>query len=271
MQNVIINADDYAMDAGVDAGILRLAEAGAVTAASAMALSPHWPEAARAARDAPLSLGLHFDLTSPFVEGEIPAQALPVLILRAEARLLDRGKLKREAARQLSLFDAACAAPPAFVDGHQHVHHLPGVREALLDALDDLYGSAARGIGLRICAPWRWRGLKAAIVAATGARSLARLAAARGNPVNSDFVGVYDFNPGARLGVLWEGWMAGLRGPLPLIMCHVAAPGLDGGEGDPIRLARLREFEWLASGQFQSLLRQAELAPARWPQAGAAR
>lgn len=48
MQNVIINADDYAMDAGVDAGILRLAEIGAVTSASAMVLSPRWPKSARA-------------------------------------------------------------------------------------------------------------------------------------------------------------------------------------------------------------------------------
>ena len=40
MRNVIINADDYAMDAGVDAAILRLAGLGAVTATSAMVLSP---------------------------------------------------------------------------------------------------------------------------------------------------------------------------------------------------------------------------------------
>ena len=268
MRNVIINADDYAMDAGVDAAILRLAEEGRVTATSAMVLAPRWPDAAHAARDAaPLSLGLHFDLTSPFAESGFTEQGLSALILRAEARLMDRGRLKREAERQLLLFDSALGAPPAFVDGHQHVHHLPGVREALLDALWDRYGGAARHIGVRIAAPRRWRGLKAAIVAATGAGGLARLAALRGHPVNSDFAGVYDFAPDANLPELWKGWTAGLQGPLPLIMCHVAMQAGESDGSDPIRAARLREFEWLASGRFQSFLKQAALTAVGWPPA----
>ena len=67
---VIINADDYAMDEAVDAAILDLAERGVVTATSAMVLSPTWPEAAEALKDAPLSRGLHLDFTSPFA-GEL--------------------------------------------------------------------------------------------------------------------------------------------------------------------------------------------------------
>ena len=162
MQNVIINADDYAMDAGVDAAILRLAGLGAVTATSAMVLAPRWPEAARAGRDGPpLSIGLHLDLTSPFVEGEFPAQSLSSLILRAHAGLLGRAALRREVDRQLSLFETALrGSRPHFVDGHQHVHHLPIIREVLLEALEDRYGSARARIGLRICAPKRWRGIE---------------------------------------------------------------------------------------------------------------
>jgi len=268
MQNVIINADDYAMDAGVDAGILRLAEIGAVTAASAMVLSPRWPESARAVRDAPpLSLGLHLDLTSPFADGEVPAQSLSALILRAQARQLDRAMLRREVDRQLSLYERAVGSPPAFADGHQHVHHLPGIRDVLLEALEDRYGRESRRIALRICAPRRWRGLKAAVVAWTGANGLGRLAAERGHPVNSDFAGVYDFAPDANIPALWEGWAAGLQGALPLIMCHVAAGTAEGAGGDPIRHARLREFDWLASEQFQSFCRRCALAPLRWPPA----
>lgn len=268
MQKVIINADDYAMDAGVDAAILRLAEMGVVTATSAMVLSPCWPDSARAVRDAPpLSLGLHLDLTSPFVDGEFAGLSLSALILRAHARLLDRAKLRREVDRQLSLFEGALGNQPVFVDGHQHVHHLPAVRDVLLAALEDRYGRESGRIALRICAPKRWQGLKAAIVAWTGANGLSRLAAKRGYPVNSDFAGVYDFAPNADIPALWAGWTASLQGALPLIMCHVAVPAEGSGDGDPIRAARLREFEWLASEQFRSFCQQAALAPVRWPPA----
>ena len=153
------------------------------------------------------------------------------------------------------------------MDGHQHVHHLPIVREVLLEALEDHYGNARARIALRICEAKRWRGGKAAIVAATGARGLSRLAARGGHPVNGDFAGVYDFAPGAHLPALWEGWAASLTGSLPLIMCHVAVRGEDAGGGDPIRPARLREFDWLASEEFQSFRLRHALAPVRWPPA----
>jgi predicted glycoside hydrolase/deacetylase ChbG (UPF0249 family) len=153
------------------------------------------------------------------------------------------------------------------VDGHQHVHHLPIVREVLLEALEDRYGSEKARIALRICVAKRWRGVKAAIVAATGAGGLSRLAAEGGHPVNSDFAGVYDFASGADLPALWDGWAASLAGPLPLIMCHVAVRGEDAGGADPIRPARLREFDWLASEEFQSFRLRHALAPVPWPQA----
>jgi predicted glycoside hydrolase/deacetylase ChbG (UPF0249 family) len=266
MRNLIINADDYAMDAGVDAAILQLAELGAVTATSAMVLAPRWPEAAAALRDGPrLSVGLHFDLTSPFATG-LPAQSLSALILRAHAGLLDRAALRREAGRQLSLFSGALGRPPAFIDGHQHVHHFPIVREVLLEALEEHYGAGRSGIGLRICAPRRWRGAKAAIIAATGAGRLSRLAAKGQHPVNTDFAGVYDFAPAADIPALWDGWAAGLKGSFPLIMCHVAK-GNGPAPDDPIRQARLREFEWLAGEGFRSILQRHALSPAYWPRA----
>ncbi len=268
MQKLIINADDYAMDAGVDEAILLLAEKGAITAASAMVLSPRWAEAARGAGDAPpLSWGLHFDLTSPFAGGEFPAKKLSALMAQAHARLLDRKMLRREVDRQLSLFEAARQGAPDFVDGHQHIHHLPAIRDVLLEALSDRYGREKERIGLRICVPRRWRGVKAGIIARTGASSLARLAAGRGHPVNTDFAGVYGFDADADLAALWRAWARDLHGDLPLVMCHVAVKTTDSEEDDPIRNARLREFDWLASEAFSSLRQQFSLHLVRWPPA----
>lgn len=268
MKTVIVNADDYAMDAGVDAAILRLAQTGAVTATSAMVCPARWGEATRALRDAPaLSVGLHFDLTSPFVEGEFPAQKLPRLMAAAHARLLDRAALRREVDRQLSLFEKGMGRAPDFADGHQHVHHLPVIREALLEALADRYGSSAKRIGLRSCAARRWRGGKAAIIGRTGAHRFARLGAERGHKLNSDFAGVYNFAADANLPALWQSWTGDLQGALPLIMCHVASGDHGSADGDPIRQARLREYAWLASEGFRSLCQQHAIQPVRWPQA----
>jgi predicted glycoside hydrolase/deacetylase ChbG (UPF0249 family) len=59
-RRLILNADDYAMDAAVDDAILALAERRVVTAASAMVLSPRWREAAAALSSRPVDIGLHF-------------------------------------------------------------------------------------------------------------------------------------------------------------------------------------------------------------------
>ncbi len=268
MQNVIINADDYAMDAGVDAAILKLGAIGSIGSASAMVLSPRWGEAARASQDAPsISFGLHLDFTSEFVEGPFAGQSLTAFVVRAVSGRLDREALRREIVRQLALFETGRKAAPDFVDGHQHVHHLPAVRDELAWALGHRYGDGAKRIGLRICKSAAWRGTKAAIVARTGASGLLKLAAAGGHPVNSDFAGVYDFARDADLEALWRGWTAGLVGPLPLIMCHVASRSDDASRSDPIRAARLNEFAWFSSEAFRSLCQQCAISPVRWPPA----
>ncbi len=264
---VIINADDYAMDEDVDAAILELASKGVVTAASAMVLSPTWPEAAKALQDAPLSRGLHLDFTSPFAGKLFPRQSIAGMTMRSHAGALDRGRLKRAIGRQLALFEAHMDAAPDFVDGHQHAHQLPGVAEALVTALSERYGANAGGVGIRICVSRRWRGVKASIIGRTGAFRLAKLAASPGHSANTDFAGVYDFNEDAKLEALWAGWLTGLEGAAPLVMCHVAKREKRDGGGDPIRAARYREYDWLGSEAFAALTRRLSRTPARWPRA----
>ncbi len=261
----ILNADDYGMDAAVDRAILDLAARRIVTATSAMVFSPFWPWAARDVRGGFLDCGLHLDFTSPFAAGIAPARSLPALISRAFTRRLDPAGVRIAIREQLARFEDAMDRPPRFVDGHQHVHQLPVIREALFDMLQERYGPAAARVAVRVCLPGAWRGVKAAAVRAVGARALAELAAARGHPANSDFAGIYDLSPKADLPVLWRRWLAGLRGAAPLIMCHVALPPEDSvAVDDPVRPARLWEYAWLTSGAFQDLLGECEAVPTRW-------
>jgi chitin disaccharide deacetylase len=266
VKSVIINADDYAMDEGVDAAVLTLARQGVVTATSAMVLSPRWPDAGRRLADVPVSRGLHLDLTSPFAEAGHAGLARPLARLMAAAYggQLDRSAVRRAIDGQLDRFEAVTHAPPDFVDGHQHVHQLPGIRAELIAALRDRFGQASRAIALRVCAARRWRGLKAFIIEHTGACAFAALAGARAHPMNSDFAGVYGFSPRADLAGLWRGWLAGLQGERPLVMCHVAGDRAAAGFPDGIRAARVNEMKWLGSPAFEDLCAELGIKRAAW-------
>jgi predicted glycoside hydrolase/deacetylase ChbG (UPF0249 family) len=262
--SLILNADDYAMDDGVDTAILSLAERGTVTAASAMVLSPSWREAGRRLLDVEVDRGLHLDFTSAFVEGASAKSVLPRLVGAAFLGRLDRSAVRHAIGRQLDRFEAVVKAPPDFVDGHQHVHQLPVIREVLLAALKAQYGAAASRIGVRLCLARRWRGLKAATIAAAGAGPLSRLVSKRGQPANTDFAGVYGFSPGADLATLWRRWLTGLVGERPLIMCHVAAHVAPKAAHDPIRGARVSEWQWLGSPAFQALCSECAITLRGW-------
>ena len=59
----------------------------------------------------------------------------PRLIVWHTLGRLPRAALASELRAQRDAFTAAVGQPPDFIDGHQHVHHLPGVRDLVLDAL----------------------------------------------------------------------------------------------------------------------------------------
>jgi predicted glycoside hydrolase/deacetylase ChbG (UPF0249 family) len=257
------------MDEGVDRAILALASRGIVTAASAMVLSPRWPDAARRLKDADADCGLHLDLTSPFAALPFSATGLARLIAKAYAEALPAPHLGATIERQLDLFERGLGRMPDFVDGHQHVHQLPGVRKALLGALSRRYGPEAKETGIRICQPRVWRGLKAHIVGALGGRRLAEAAGRSGHKLNSDFAGVYDFSPNADLRACWRRWLGALEGENPLAMCHIAESA-QGAESDPIRPARLREYSWLGSEAFLELCAEHSVMLVRWPANAAA-
>jgi hypothetical protein len=274
LKPLILNADDYAMNEAVDEAVLRLAERGVVTSTSVMTLAPGWPNAARRLADAPLDRGLHLDFTSPFVDA---ATGLPQLMAAAYLRRLNRQSIRHAITEQLDRYEQALGAPPDFVDGHQHVHQLPVVRDELIGALADRYGAKASQVRLRSCLPRRQRGVKAAVIAATGARELIGLARKHGHPVNSDFLGVYDFSPKADLAALWRGWLSSLENSpqagisftpgasFPLAMSHVGVDGPAASGDDTIRMARIREFGWLSSAEFSELCAELHVMLVRSP------
>jgi chitin disaccharide deacetylase len=233
-------ADDFGSGPAADAGILELAAAGRITAVSCevegRAFRADLP--ALLALGGAVDLGLHLDLA--------PGRAgLLALLVRTHARAIRRGDLARAVARQLDAFEAAVGRAPDFVDGHQHVHQLPVVRDVLLEALAARYGRP--GPAVRSTVALRPRVPKERLLAALGGAALRRELRARGVPHNRDFAGVYGLDPRAGYPALFRGWLeAAADGAL--FLCH---PGRAPGDpGDPIAPARAAELAYLASPAF---------------------
>jgi hypothetical protein len=228
----VLCADDFALTAGVSRSILALLEAGKLSAAGAMTNRPHWPAFARdfGALADKADLGLHLNLTCAAPLGGMPRLApggeLPALRDLARAGATSptaRREIADEIARQLDAFEDRLGRAPDFIDGHQHVHVLPGVRRSLLDAVTRRY--AAGRVYLRdpadSAAAIRARGLaigKALTIAAL-ALGFRQAALRRGIPVNRGFAGVAPFDPARDFGADLQRFL--LRpGKAHLVMCH---------------------------------------------------
>jgi predicted glycoside hydrolase/deacetylase ChbG (UPF0249 family) len=139
---LVITADDLGIDPRRDDGIFAAHAAGAITQASLMVGGPSAGEAARRARKAGLTLGLHLDLSE--MPPLAPRERIPTLLDGRGEKLgkhglrlaLARGSVELahvilEAEAQLDAFAALTGRCVRHVDGHQHTHCVPEVAEVL--------------------------------------------------------------------------------------------------------------------------------------------
>ncbi|CAN5375520.1 ChbG/HpnK family deacetylase [soil metagenome] len=277
-KRVVLCADDYGLTGGVSDAIAGLIAAGRLTATSAMTTLPAWAPAAGPLRSViaehPADVGLHLTLTDQrsavavqplATEGRLPP--LSRLLAMAEARRLPHAAVRDEIRGQLDRFEAAWGGPPDYVDGHQHVHVLPGVREPLLDELDRRYGPAR--IWLRNCAesPARALGRRVAVGKAwllflLGHR-FAALARARGYAINEGFSGLHDFSDRLPYRQLMQRFLTHL-GPAPLIHVHPGHVDAELEAIDPLTTPRESELSYLASEQFAAALAAADVTLVRF-------
>jgi predicted glycoside hydrolase/deacetylase ChbG (UPF0249 family) len=249
MKSLTLCADDFGLAPASDRVMLQLAERGRLGTVSCIVNTPGWAAAATALAGSGLACGLHLNLTegrplSPALAAVWPVlPALPRLIVQAHLRQLPRAALRDELRAQLDAFEQHRGQAPGHIDGHQHVHHLPVVRELLLDLLADRPGVLVRNTG-SVRGPGF--ALKRALIAATGGRTLGRRLAALRAQQNGPLFGVYDFggSPGYR--TLMQRWLAALPERGALLFCHPGAASA----GDAISQARAREAAYFGSEAF---------------------
>lgn len=266
MDAIVVCADDYAISHGVCDAIETLIEDGRLKATSVMTVFPEWRQRAAGLRAtaeaAGADVGLHLTLTDHEPLTAMPTIApggvLPPLttILRAaKLRRLNAAEIEAEVKAQLDAFEDAFGAPPAFVDGHQHVHAFPVVRWVVLSQVIERYGTncAMRVITEPMLRIFK-RGVdpvKAAILAVIGFRHAAMTRRA-GLICNDSFRGAYNFGLDVPYGRLFRQFLddAGGAPKRPLIFCHPGhADGMLRSRSSLVE-ARTREFAYLSSARY---------------------
>ncbi len=286
LRGVILCADDYGLAPGVCDAIETLIAAGRLTATGAMTGLPLWKSRAAqlraVVRQGAADVGLHITLTdhpaassarrmvsgpvkSPGSGGNLPS--LRTLLVRAYARLVDRGAVSDEIRAQLDAFEDAWNGRPDFVDGHQHVHLLPVVREILIEELVRRYPAGA--VYVRNCTGSYEREIrrgvavgKAVFISMLGVR-FARLAASAGLPMNDEFSGLHDFSDGQPFRGKMRRFLK-TSGARPLVHVH---PGYVDDElraCDSLVEPRVLESDYLASDAFPEDLATANLRLSRF-------
>ena len=259
-RSIAFCVDDLGLVEGVAETVVTLAAAGRISSASCIVNAPAFrgevSEAATNTRpNASFELGLHFNLTegsplSPDLAAAWPTlPLLERLIAGAHLGQLPLAALGIELRAQIDAFTEAAGRAPAFIDGHQHVHALPGVRERVLAAAGE---PAIRNTG-HVVGPGF--ALKRMLIERTGGRALQAQLAARGRRCNSALLGVYDFVSSDYRGLV-RGWLAAAPDARALVFCH--PNGIDARSvRDSIGDARRREAAYLGSAAFADDLAEA--------------
>ncbi len=140
MKHLIVNADDFGLTTGINAGIVQAHLHGIVSSATLMVHGAAAAEAAAWAREHPsLGVGLHIDLWEHVLRDGVWVRTYEHCAGDADAVLA-------ELERQLVRFRSLLGREPDHIDTHQHVHRR------------DPVGDVVRGVAARHGLPLREHG-----------------------------------------------------------------------------------------------------------------
>ena len=255
-------ADDYGLNPEISFAILELIRNSRLNSVSCMLTKRDFnpKPLIEKIKQSPLRIetGLHLTLTEYAPLGPMPDLAphgtLPSvgkLLTKAHLRRVNLAEITQELTRQFDAFEAAFRKVPDFVDGHQHVHIFPGIR----DVVTRLAGERMQAGGwIRCCdAPvpdlLHLRSPRAMLLASM-ARQQRKLLTAADITHNSRFYGVNSFDVKQPFRALMQNWLQciAMSNSPALIMCHPGHTGTD--PLDPIAARRPDEFGYLNSTGF---------------------
>lgn len=255
-RRVVLCADDFGLSPGVSSGILELLGMGRLSATSCMVNYPEFRVDAAALKSfcGRADIGLHFSLTDK--------RPISSVALECHLRPPAFSTMLAEVERQLEVFAETAGFLPDYIDGHQHVHVLPVVREAVVDV--------AKRIGAYIRVPrdpigramWRRPAPFESAYLSRASRALAKIAQDAGIITNHGFRGVRTFREKKPFAELFRKMIAG-AGEGCLVMCHPGHLDATLAGRDPVLEQRAGEWSYLSGPEFISDLADAGLVLSR--------
>lgn len=272
----VLIADDFGITEGVSQAIIELLKEKRISGTSAICTRPDWRKLAfrlakfREQRDIGLHLNLTFGGPLSFMPCLAPTKkfpSLPVLVFRALTGRICGQEIRTEIRCQIAEFTNAIGELPTFIDGHQHVHALPIIRDALFDSIKIISPKwrpwlrnpteTSRAIIMR------GEAVRKSLVISTLSYGLKPLADAQGYPTNDTFSGVTNFNVERNLSKTFTNYLK-RPGRQHLVMCH---PGFSDNQLriiDPVVEMRDYEFEFLMGSEFTRVLERMNMRVAKF-------
>jgi chitin disaccharide deacetylase len=260
-------ADDYGISTSVNAAICDLVMRGRLNATSVMVVAPSF-QRSEALRLVMLNvgtdrvaIGLHLTLTAPFrplsakYEARYPDAFLPLkeTMVAAFRGRFDVDTVAAEIAMQIKVFLAAFGRLPDFVDGHQHVHLLPQIRDAVLRVVRQLAPNAwVRQCGRAVPLLKRFGDRKGLFLDLLS-RSFRARAAECGVATNSAFAGTYDFRGKTPFAKRFPRFLKRLP-DRSVVMCHPGFVDSELKQLDPLTGPREQEYAFFVAESFPRLL-----------------
>ncbi len=266
MTRLRLVADDYGISPAVNRAIRDLIARGRLNATSVMVGTPSFAKAeaetltgVTAGRAA---IGLHFTLTAPFralSSAFRPAAAdgsflsLRQMLARGLSRTLDGRAAAIEVEHQIEAFHDAFGRLPDFIDGHQHVHLLPQIGDALLAVMKARTPAAwVRQCGRTSPLLKRGSHAKAHLLDVLSRRMRSR-AHALGVPTNPGFAGAYNFGHRSSYEAVFASFLDGLPDG-GVVMCHPGFVDAELRRLDHLTDMREQEYAFFAGEAFPKLL-----------------
>jgi chitin disaccharide deacetylase len=275
MKNIILCADDFSLNGSISSGIIDLIKYKRLSAVSCLVNSSNWTSHAGWLMPFAhhVDIGLHFNLTEGksisahtyWHKGTLPP--LKKLLIDGYIRRIPRDAVHHELQAQIDAFRQMMKRDPDFIDGHQHIHQFPLVRDVLLKVYEENFPSkypyirvSTNSLLKAVQSPIA-RG-KHCVIFMTGGYRLKKMLDKRNIFYNKSFYGAYSFSMRGNYKNYFSYFLSQVDEG-GIIMCHPATAGIY-DQQDPIAEARIEEYMFLKSADFHTLCETFEINLARF-------
>ncbi|MCR5834145.1 MAG: ChbG/HpnK family deacetylase [Selenomonadaceae bacterium] len=160
MKKIIMNADDFGRHELINLAVKRAVENGCLRSATLMAGGVAFDDAVTVAKNCPLlGVGIHFTLANG--NPILPPEEIPSLVTaqgffhadyvtflkRYFGGKISLSEVRSELSAQLNKIRRT-GLKLTHVDSHQHLHHIPGITEIILELADDIKAMRVAGAKL---------------------------------------------------------------------------------------------------------------------------